>query len=64
MNYVDIVLLITNLLITLLGLLTFHFILLAVVGIFFYKSFPKIEKRLRYGLIIPARNEEIGRAHV
>ncbi len=39
-------------------LLTIHFIFFAVVGLFKRKTFPKTEKKLRYGLIIPARNEE------
>ena len=58
MTYVDVVLIITNVLNTILALLTFHFMVFAVIGIFFYKSFPKSKEKLKYGLIIPARNEE------
>ena len=35
-----------------------HFIVFAVIGIFCKKSFPEVEEKGRYGLIIPARNEE------
>ena len=42
----------------LLGLVLAHFIVFAVVGIFAKKTYPKTEKKLNYGVIIPARNEE------
>lgn len=42
----------------LLGLAFLHFIVFAVVGVFAKKEAPKTEKKLKYGLIIPARNEE------
>ncbi len=40
------------------GLLTVHFVIFAIVGIFARKKFPSTDKKLRYGIIIPARNEE------
>ncbi|MBR4910387.1 MAG: glycosyltransferase family 2 protein [Clostridia bacterium] len=40
------------------GLLTVHFMFFAVVGLFCRKKYPATEEKLRYGIIIPARNEE------
>ena len=39
-------------------LLTIHFMFFGIVGIFKKKTFPHTEQKLRYGVIIPARNEE------
>lgn len=58
MSYLETVRLITSVLFTLLGLVMAHFVVFAFVGAFFKKSYPKTEKINRYGLIIPARNEE------
>lgn len=58
MNYVDTVLLITNILFTLMGAAMLHFLVFAVIGIFKKKSYPKTDLKKRYGMIIPARNEE------
>ncbi len=58
MNYLGIVLLVTRILFTLMGLMVMHFMVFAFVGLFFKKKYPKTEKRYKYGLIIPARNEE------
>ncbi len=58
MNYIQIVDLFFGIAMTLLGLLTVHFAIFALVGIFTKKKFPKTEKKLKYGIIIPARNEE------
>lgn len=44
-----------------LGILTVlvaHFLLFGVVGVFFKKKYPKTDRKLKYGVIIPARNEE------
>ncbi|MBQ8310701.1 MAG: glycosyltransferase family 2 protein [Clostridia bacterium] len=41
-----------------LALLTVHFVFFGVIGIFRKKRFPTTEQKLRYGIIIPARNEE------
>ncbi len=58
MNYTDIVMLVTNVLITLLGLVMAHFAIFGIVGTFKRKTYPKTDKINKYGLIIPARNEE------
>lgn len=39
-------------------LLTIHFMFFGIVGVFKKKTFPHTEQKLRYGVIIPARNEE------
>lgn len=58
MEYVRTVQTVMSVLFTLLGLMLAHFILFAVIGLFRRKRYPKTDTRLRYGLIIPARNEE------
>lgn len=58
MGYFGIVSLITNILFTLFGLVMAHFMVFAVVGLFARKTYPVSEKKNRYGMIIPARNEE------
>ncbi len=58
MNYLQIVNLIFSILGLLMVLLMFHFPLLAIIGLFARKTFPKTEQKLKYGIIIPARNEE------
>ena len=40
------------------SLLVFHFIFFSIVGIFAYKKYPKAKTQRKYGIIIPARNEE------
>ncbi len=57
MNYLQIVNLVFSILGSLLGLLVIHFGFLAVIGLFARKKFPKTEEKLKYGVIIPARNE-------
>lgn len=42
----------------LLALLYIHFIFFSLVGLFRKRTFPHTERKLRYGVIIPARNEE------
>lgn len=58
MTYLDIVNLVFGILGGFLSLLAIHFILFAIVGVFAKKKFPKTDEKLKYGLIIPARNEE------
>ena len=58
MDMIDTVQFVINILFTVFGLLLIHFILFAIIGIFQKKSYPQTETKLRYGLIIPARNEE------
>lgn len=40
------------------SLIMIHFIVFAIVGLFQRKRYPKTEQMNRYGIIIPARNEE------
>ncbi len=40
------------------GLLTIHFLFFSIVGLFTYKKFPKAKTQHKYGIIIPARNED------
>ncbi|MBO4423581.1 MAG: glycosyltransferase family 2 protein [Clostridia bacterium] len=58
MNYLDTVRLITNILLFLLGAIMAHFIVFGVVGVFFRKKYPATDKINKYGIVIPARNEE------
>ena len=58
MSYLQIVQLIFSVLFTLLSLLMAHFVIFAVVGAFARKRYPKTDKINKYGMIIPARNEE------
>ena len=58
MNYADIVRLVFLIITTAYGLVLAHFLIYAIIGLFFKKTYPQTEKKYRYGLIIPARNEE------
>ena len=58
MSYSSVVNLIFAILGGLYGAMFVHFIIFAIVGIFRRKKFPAAEKKNRYGIIIPARNEE------
>ncbi|MBO4432593.1 MAG: glycosyltransferase family 2 protein [Clostridia bacterium] len=58
MSYAETVLFITNILMSLIGVLTLHFLIFAVVGLFGKKTFKKTNDKLKYGIIVPARNEE------
>jgi len=58
MDYIQIVDLIFSIISGIIGLFTVHFIVFALVGVFAKKSFPKTEVKHKYGIIIPARNEE------
>ena len=58
MDYLQIVRTVILVLSSLLGLLTLHFFFFALVGIFKKRTFPKTDTKLKYGVIIPARNEE------
>lgn len=59
MGYLEIVNLVFGILSGSFALLFIHFIFFSIVGLFARKKFPKTEEKLRYGLIIPARNEEL-----
>ncbi len=58
MSYSSIVSLIFWILSGCIGLLTIHFLFFSIVGLFAHKKFPKAKTQHKYGLIIPARNEE------
>ncbi len=58
MNYYAVVNTIVIVLYLLMALLTVHFAFFAIVGFFKKKTFLQTDKRLKYGIIIPARNEE------
>lgn len=58
MNYFEITEAIISVLYTLMGLMTFHFVFFAVIGIFAKKRFPEAQEKLKYGILIPTRNEE------
>ena len=58
MNYYAVVNLAVIALYVIMALLTVHFAFFAIVGFFKKKTFPKTDKKLKYGIIIPARNEE------
>ncbi len=57
MDYLQIVKLIFAILTFIMTLLLVHFVVFAIVGLFARKKFPKTDKKLKYGIIIPARNE-------
>lgn len=58
MEYISVVCLVFFLLSIIIGLLNFHFIVFGIIGIFKCKKFPKTEIKKKYGILIPARNEE------
>ncbi|MBR6917314.1 MAG: glycosyltransferase family 2 protein [Clostridia bacterium] len=58
MTYIKTIDLIINILTFALGVLSAHFILFAIVGVFRKRTYPVTDKVNRYGIIIPARNEE------
>lgn len=58
MSYIEIVILISTVLGALFTLMCAHFLFFAIVGIFAKKTYPHTENKLKYGIIIPARNEE------
>lgn len=64
MTYQDIVYLIFTIFSTLLALPTIHFFVFGVIGLFVCKKYPKAQKLRKYGVIIPARNEEKVVAHL
>lgn len=58
MDYFTTINVIMTVLFSLLGAFTVHFVVFAIVGVFRKKSVPRTDKINRFGLIIPARNEE------
>lgn len=58
MSYINTVYTVTSVLFAILTLCCIHFIFFAIVGLFRKKTYPETDTKLRYGIIIPARNEE------
>ena len=58
MDYFTTINVIMTVLFSLLGAFTVHFVVFAIVGVFRRKTVPQTDKINKYGLIIPARNEE------
>ena len=58
MDYFTTINVIMTVLFSLLGAFTVHFVVFAVVGVFRRRSAPRTDKINKFGLIIPARNEE------
>ncbi|MBE6675002.1 MAG: glycosyltransferase [Ruminococcaceae bacterium] len=58
MDYLRIVNLIFDILYGTTGLIVLHYIVFAIIGLFKKKKYPEVSEKLKYGLIIPARNEE------
>jgi cellulose synthase/poly-beta-1,6-N-acetylglucosamine synthase-like glycosyltransferase len=57
-SYVEIVNFVFTIALGIMGLTYCHFVVFAIVGIFFKKKFPKTEKKLKYACVVSARNEE------
>ncbi len=57
-SYAGIVNFIFFIIFTVFSLMMIHFIFFSIVGLFTYKKYPKAKVQHKYGLIIPARNEE------
>ena len=58
MSYTGIVNFIFSIISAIILLLFAHYVVLAIAGILTYKKYPKTEHKNRFGLIIPAKNEE------
>ena len=58
MNYLEIVNLVFQIIFGALSLLSIFYVIFAVVSVFKKKTFKESEIKGRYGIIIPARNEE------
>ena len=58
MAYFDIIKIILIILWGISSLLVFHYLFFTVLGIFAKKTFPKADRKLRYAIMIGARNEE------
>lgn len=58
MNYMDIINLIFAIILGIYSLMVLHFVVFFIIGLFKGKKFPETTVMNKYGLIIPARNEE------
>ena len=59
MGYLEIVAIVFIAIGCVLGLILLHYLIFTIIGIFAKKKFPETEKKLKYGIIIGARNEEL-----
>ena len=57
MEYTVLVNFIFGCLFAIFGLLVAHYVILSILGLFFKKSYPKTDVKLRYGVVVSARNE-------
>ncbi len=58
MNYMEIVDILCNTLLAILSVCYLPYVVFSVLGLLFKKKYPEQTEKLRYGVIIPARNEE------
>ncbi len=58
MCYIDVIDRLFSVIFIFLSLFYIHYTVIALVGVFTHKSYPHSEHKNRFGLIIPARNEE------
>ena len=58
MCYIDLIDRLFSVIFIFLALFYIHYMVIALIGVFTHKSYPHSEHRNRFGLIIPARNEE------
>lgn len=58
MGYLQILAIVFGALWAVFSLLVIHFIIFSLIGLFSTKKYPKTDKKLRYGIIISARDEE------
>ncbi|MBO5287602.1 MAG: glycosyltransferase family 2 protein [Clostridia bacterium] len=58
MGYTEIVNLACSVIGTILSVIAIHFVIFAIVGVFKKKRYPVSERKLKYGVVIPTRNEE------
>lgn len=58
MSYTGIINFIFSIISAIILLLFAHYVVLAIAGVFTYKKYPHTEHKNRYGLIVPAKNEE------
>ena len=58
MNYVEVINLVFILIFALFGLYLFPYLLFSLIGLFHTKRYPKRNEEPRYGIIVPAKNEE------
>lgn len=58
MSYLNTVNLVFTVIFGILALMTMHFVVFGIIGLFAKKKYPKAKVQHKYGVIIPARNEE------